>query len=444
MRKHAAVAALVMTLAHADGVGARELPCGVDIEAVRAYLRAGKGTGIEVGVPTPGQQLYAHLGYRVMGVNAPPVAQLVALIDGVPLCGPGAHQFSVGLGFTAVCGTPWHATEGTHTLKWEIDPDNALAETDETNNVAETTFTVTRGTRLDLDAQRVYLRTGLSQGPEVGHPGVGQSVYLHLDYRLIGSTDAVTANLTALVDGQPYCEGAFSFRPGAVQTAVCNKPWVPVAGVHVLAWAIDSDRAVAESNELNNVVELTSTIPVPAGIDLQAQQASIRTAPAEGGDEVTAPACGESLYFRLDYALIGTGPVSAHLQALIDGRPQCLGWFTFQPAPGDFAVCLNPWVAAPGQHTLRWEIDDMQNVAETDESNNAVELTFEVGAPTACAGDCNADGTVSIDELVLAIDVALGARPVSDCESADADHDGTVSVNELVAAVTNAANGCHS
>jgi hypothetical protein len=441
MRKHAAAAALVMTLVHADGVGARGLPCGVDVDAVRAYLRTGQGSGIEVGIPTPGQQLYAHLNYRVMGVNAPPVAQLVALIDGVPLCGPDAHEFSLGLEFTATCDKPWRATEGVHTLRWEIDPDNALAETDETNNVAETTFSVSRGTHIDLDAQRVYLRTALSPGPAVGHPGVGQSVYLFFDYQLIGSGSAVIAKLTALVDGQPYCDGPFTFNPGGVRTAVCNKPWVPVAGVHVLAWEIDSDRAVAESNELNNVAMLTSTIPVPAGIDLQALQASLRTASQGAGDEVTAPACGESLYFRLDYSASG-GPVSAHLRALIDGRPQCLGWFTFQPAPDESVGCLSPWVAAPGQHTLRWEIDDMNDVAETDESNNAVEFTFDVGAGTACAGDCNADGAVSIDELVLAIDIALGAQPVSDCESIDADHDGRISVNELVAAVTNASNGC--
>src|SRR5262249_46568035 len=144
--------------------------------------------------------------YRVMGVNAPPVAQLVALIDGVPICGPDTHEFSVGLEFTAVCDKPWHATEGTHTLRWEIDPDNDVAETDETNNVAETTFTVTRGTRVDLDAQRVYLRAALMPGPDVAHPGVGQSVYLFFDYQLTGSTGVATANLRALVDGAPYCE----------------------------------------------------------------------------------------------------------------------------------------------------------------------------------------------------------------------------------------------
>ena len=53
----------------------------------------------------------------------------------------------------------------------------------------------------------------------------------------------------------------------------------------------------------------------------------------------------------------------------------------------------------------------------------------------ACAGDCDADRLVLIDELVLAVRIALGAAAPSDCEGLDADADGSVAIDELLQAV---------
>jgi len=60
----------------------------------------------------------------------------------------------------------------------------------------------------------------------------------------------------------------------------------------------------------------------------------------------------------------------------------------------------------------------------------------------ACVGDCDGDGEVAINELVTAVNIALGVFDVSQCPSADADGNGTVSINELVQAVNNALDGC--
>jgi hypothetical protein len=51
------------------------------------------------------------------------------------------------------------------------------------------------------------------------------------------------------------------------------------------------------------------------------------------------------------------------------------------------------------------------------------------------AGDCNGDLTVSIDELITAVDLALGGAPLDLCPRADADDDRRVRIGELVAAV---------
>jgi hypothetical protein len=63
-------------------------------------------------------------------------------------------------------------------------------------------------------------------------------------------------------------------------------------------------------------------------------------------------------------------------------------------------------------------------------------------APIACAGDCNGNGEVTVNELISGVNIALGALPPSTCSACDSNGDGTVSVNELVAAVSRALNGC--
>ena len=59
-----------------------------------------------------------------------------------------------------------------------------------------------------------------------------------------------------------------------------------------------------------------------------------------------------------------------------------------------------------------------------------------------CIGDCNGDDAVNIDELVLAVSIALGEHETSDCLVADRDGSGAVEIDELIAAVSVALQGC--
>jgi hypothetical protein len=61
-----------------------------------------------------------------------------------------------------------------------------------------------------------------------------------------------------------------------------------------------------------------------------------------------------------------------------------------------------------------------------------------------CGGDCNGDGSVTVDEVVVGVNIALGNVAMSACPSADSDHDGNVTVDEVVGAVTHALAGCAS
>jgi hypothetical protein len=65
-------------------------------------------------------------------------------------------------------------------------------------------------------------------------------------------------------------------------------------------------------------------------------------------------------------------------------------------------------------------------------------------AAAPCAGDCDADGAVTVDELVRAVDMALSGNGTAQCPDVDTDGNGTLTIAELVAAVGKAINGCAS
>jgi hypothetical protein len=77
----------------------------------------------------------------------------------------------------------------------------------------------------------------------------------------------------------------------------------------------------------------------------------------------------------------------------------------------------------------------------------AAALLIAAGAAPAraaftCAGDCDGDRSVGIEELVTAVGAALDPLGAPACDAADVDDDGTVFVYELIAAVGRALDGC--
>jgi DNA-binding beta-propeller fold protein YncE len=64
------------------------------------------------------------------------------------------------------------------------------------------------------------------------------------------------------------------------------------------------------------------------------------------------------------------------------------------------------------------------------------------GDPPECAGDCDGDATVTVDEIITGVAIALGELAIDVCLSFDASSDGQVSVDEIVMALNAALGGC--
>lgn len=59
----------------------------------------------------------------------------------------------------------------------------------------------------------------------------------------------------------------------------------------------------------------------------------------------------------------------------------------------------------------------------------------QVIVETRLPGDCNGDGSVTIDELITGVNIALDLRPVTACPAFDTNAEGQVTIEDLVAAV---------
>ncbi len=70
-----------------------------------------------------------------------------------------------------------------------------------------------------------------------------------------------------------------------------------------------------------------------------------------------------------------------------------------------------------------------------------VEAILSELGPEGLASDCDGDDRVSINELVLAVSIALEVRALEECPVADPNGDGRVSVAELIKAVRSALSG---
>lgn len=137
-----------------------------------------------------------------------------------------------------------------------------------------------------------------------------------------------------------------------------------------------------------------------------------------------------------------------------------------------------------GDYTVRVTVDPSNRIEELDETNNMVLVSVTIpnrpeGSPTAtpsdssptptttptaetepdtptpqpsdtptpvpspvCAGDCNGNGNVTIDEIVTLVHIALGDMAIDVCPAGDNDQDGAITVNDILAAVQSTLAGC--
>jgi hypothetical protein len=62
--------------------------------------------------------------------------------------------------------------------------------------------------------------------------------------------------------------------------------------------------------------------------------------------------------------------------------------------------------------------------------------------PASCAGDCDENGTVTLNELVTLVSIALDSMPIEACGAGNPDGNRAIDLTEIVTAVNRALRGC--
>lgn len=113
---------------------------------------------------------------------------------------------------------------------------------------------------------------------------------------------------------------------------------------------------------------------------------------------------------------------------------------TGEPTATGSAAPASPTVSATAAASATITASPTSGTPASATVTPSVSPTTPAGPP--CAGDCNGNGTVSIDELVTLVNIALQLADLAQCPAGDANGDGTIAIDELITAVRHALEGC--
>jgi YVTN family beta-propeller protein len=212
------------------------------------------------------------------------------------------------------------------------------------------------------------------------------------------------------------------------------------SGAHDIATSPDDVHAYVANADSANVSVLntrrrtvTGAIAIPGGASPQ---------------DIALSPDGASAYVTC----VGPSPSTAGTVAVLSLKQNLLTT-TVPVGDGPEGIAVTP------DGTFAYAVNSLSDsVSVIDLAADAVATTIPVGVnplsvaiaraapPTAqtCVGDCDQNGRVTVDELLLGIDIALGNAQLDACPELDPGGNGVVTLSELLTAVNNALNGCAS
>lgn len=236
--------------------------------------------------------------------------------------------------------------------------------------------------------------------------------------------------------------------------------------VHLSASAYDVETGTMEAGQVRWLSDRDGELGADTSLAVEDLGVGPHTITFEARDAEGATASSSvQIQIVSDLAEVPPPPAALNVEPLLlsfDAREPSTGETVFleNPAGGSIrwqATTEVPWLRlgqtegeTPAEVVVA--IDELARPAER--ANATVTFTspdlpgVEVGigvewlVPLPCVGDCDANGAVTVDELLLGIHIALGAAELDSCRSFDSGEDGRVAVEELVQAVSSALSAC--
>jgi len=194
-------------------------------------------------------------------------------------------------------------------------------------------------------------------------PSIGDIVTITVTVKNQGSGGAESSEVECRVDGTILDTKSINpLTAGATAAVAFN--WKAQGGSHVIEAVADATGLIVETNENNNTTTYTLTTSAP---DLIVK--SITWLPEN-------PSRGDAIVFNVNVKNQGgfeshTTKVQFYIDGIFRGSQDVAGI-----DPGGTITTTFNWIVMSGQHIVKAVIDESNNVKESDETNNELEINF--------------------------------------------------------------------
>ena len=216
---------------------------------------------------------------------------------------------------------------------------------------------------------------------EITKADEGDNIYFYFSYGWTGSETCPTHAVQFLLNDQVIGEGNIEGLEGGKGIILSLGPWVSISGEYKYVAKVDTNNVVSESDENNNRLSLDFIVEGegPSNGDLIATNIWISSQEDdwEQNHIITEPQVGQDIYFYFAYGWTGTETCPIHrVELTLTGQFNAKGDIEDLPAGKAIAVYAGPWSASKGDFSYKGKTDTLNQVEETDETNN--ELSMQV------------------------------------------------------------------
>jgi hypothetical protein len=296
-----------------------------------------------------------------------------------------------------------HLTVGNHILKLEVDYLNQESETIETNNVFERTFTVAAGNIATTDLtpykpshwdDKIVISTEKGTYTDASKITTGDKLYIDWAYANFGQGDTKNPITTRLlIDGNVISslqrtDSLFSNYYTWTDDIEVNPL---TAGNHTIRVEVDYGNNEPETNENNNVYEKVITVTGAAQSELTPYKPEnwddklVISTVLGTNKNATQITTQDALYIDWAYINQGQGDTNkSHKTRLLLDGVEIKNWDRTNTLRSKYFTSIEDFkinALSAGNHTLRLEVDYLNQESESDENNNTYERNFTVISP---------------------------------------------------------------
>jgi len=260
--------------------------------------------------PVMGETVTLTVVIKNQGTSKAGSSRVACYVDDIQLSSVAVGEIEPG----AAVSVPfsWVAQAGAHTIRAVVDPNDEVAESEETNNEQTVTFS-TLAPDLTIEA--------ITWSPE--NPQESDNVTFTVTVRNQGDGGAFNFHIAYYIDGTKLTSASVS-EVAANTTANMTFNWIAEAESHAIKAVADSDGEVAEDDETNNERMVTLSIPsppTPASANTSAPGPKPERAPAEI-PLPAVPSSGGKLWLELLIIIVGIILLGTFVITLVKSKRQ--------------------------------------------------------------------------------------------------------------------------